>query len=177
MYSLFNPNNRFVFSPKAALSLAALVIVLVLTVAACQTTGNENKTPPAVSRAIVYGKIHYIAVKDNNTQNRYVFAPMGCTDPIQLNAPLSAERLLYDQKAYRMILHRGSSVDSLCIAAAVVYCNNYDSLADATFAASEDFIKGIDSILAGPKKFNLDFHKPPYDSVRVDFFLGDSTGN
>jgi hypothetical protein len=180
MYSLFDPNNRFDLSPKNALSVAAIIIALVLTAAACQTTNDGSKTPAVVFRAIVYGKIHSMIAKANIAKKKYVFVMNRCThtDSIQAVVVLGGiERLLVNQNEYRIFLHRGGiKIDSGCLAANLVSCITCDSLAHATFATYEDFKKGIDSILAGPKKFNVDFHRyPPYDSVRVDFFLGDST--
>jgi hypothetical protein len=160
--------------------------MLLLTLAGCQANLNGEKTkkrPPETPTrpfwAIMHGKIHLTSAI--SAKNKYIITINNCTDTdsMPLTGLVGVRRLfnlMYNQSEYRMRLHSAVYKDSACVTTGIVYFKNFDSLAHATFATSKDFIKGIDSVLSGPKKFNIDFHTyPPFDTARVDFTLPDSS--
>jgi hypothetical protein len=187
MSSLFNPNNRSVFSPKTALSLATLMIALALATAACQNVSHETLPLklPGPFKAYIYGNIDSIAI--NHTKHLALFVIKNkdeCSDSIQVEC-VRLVRWIDKSGEYGFTLHSygfkddSSSFDANFKAALVSY-NSLDGLVTHTDTGTkfhiDKFVRRFDGFLAGPHKFSIHFQvHPPYDSARVDFFLGDST--
>jgi hypothetical protein len=198
MYSPFNKNNRFVFNKKTTLSLTALIIVVVLGVAACQTTSDSGENflrPPGPFRAYIYGKIDSIAVNDTNHVALLIIKNKDkCTDSLHVGCIKSVKWIdksggyslpLYsygDLHGYPVpdSLKGDSSGFDTSFNVALTSYKSLDGLVTKTVSQTNiDFdamIKRYDGFLLKPKEFNINFHlHAPYDSVRVDFTLPDSS--
>jgi hypothetical protein len=187
MYQLFNENPRFVSTSKTVLSLTGLIIALVLATAACHTTSDDHcidchRIRPVTYKAIIYGKIDSVTV--NNAKHLAVFVLRNsdeCTDSIHLSCMMhfgwtsgSGEysEILYIPKYGKL------SFDVSLDVALVSYTNKmYHTLTNSTVKVQPwKYVEGYDSLLARSQNYKINFRShPPFDSVRVNFFLRDST--
>jgi hypothetical protein len=178
--------------------LGATVLTLLFIFAACQGNFKDSNNeippaPPAMLHLIVYGKLHNIAPPQKlNPNQKYLsegiavlFMPhrYPCSDSTSSNdairTHLNAQGIITISRTYSMNLtyplmnltNKAWKEGNPCFTASVITIDT---------TKKHPIYNGYYRILAGPKKLGAAFdshlhRKRPYDSVRVDFTLPDSS--
>jgi hypothetical protein len=186
-------------------SLGTITIMLLLALAGCQANFNGEKTkkrppetPTAVDKVIIYGKVDSIPLNEFKVVNLKTGKPQDkgggqiagmvvaivphshpCSDSTgrsdAVRSRIEGFRIMKSSKnsgTYRGIYFDPHELDPCN----TIFVAAYDS------GRTDQELLQYSRILAGPKKLGKDFgshfhYHSPYDSVRIDFTVGDTTGN